>query len=887
MAHYIDDSLSLAYTTIPGFTANGTIPATTLDAFSVINVPQAVAGLIINLAPPTANTTGMIVRICNTGNARFTIGTTNVVIAPQSYKEFQWNGGTWVASDDNTIGWRDTRSTNENPQDYNGGIFWEFKQTSAIGLAVVNAPLYTGLLTFRRYANQADFSGGPIKQEARLDDGRIYYRYSTSATTWGAWNLQGAESKHLQTKLLVNGAIKHSVNREVRWTNQLRTMTNGSWALGEVSGYHDITFPSDGTTISVQGSTPRTIVAGTNDVATGGVLLNVWESLWYKIVDGTNNASVPANFLITPYSTANTNVLTDEWVLICSRDDSDKVKWFNGDVTEPGAQFGGSLAHTQNIWGMIRGNMQGDGYYFSPGGNTAIPTVFGFSGSIRGIMGGTSSHIASTGYIDITQTFKTVGTPIIGLGGSANKTWRLMTAVEKPSWFGGATATYTVNRIDPATTTVVDLTNYETLYYVVSVDKVGNAQGTWVVANYSYSGIPAHWIPIAKQQQGAYTNNTLQVLIGRSNITLKAGDAKFMHNHEHAIDMLHRNKGITHKGIKHCRWTPAGYFSGTGANGLIAGADGLMINWEDNSLIFGISDGYASWGTQYAYINVPAVGTQIPVAMVNSNITRVVADIGGTRFIPLGTWEALYYIPGAYQGGTSSNGSEFIIANYNGNSLVPSGAIMVAKHECALTSFSGSSTAKNRVKFADGTYFQAGRNRPASVAVQAMYDLSHGSAQWRNVTVAGSTPPGGSAIVPAIVGVQGNYGAPYTMQYRQIFLDDDPRGSLEIKGLIQLNANITDNTPIIAFIPGCSVYGNPILTVSIMASTLGDNKMIPAQVRFSNTIIGNQEGVIIQAYLNSFNTASNPYFTLGVNGGASPAGIPQWVSFDNIRLPMA
>jgi hypothetical protein len=41
------------------------------------------------------------------------------------------------------------------------------------------------------------------------------------------------------------------------------------------------------------------------------------------------------------------------------------------------------------------------------------------------------------------------------------------------------------------------------------------------------------------------------------------------------------------------------------------------------------------------------------------------------------------------------------------------------------------------------------------------------------------------------------------------------------------------------------------------------------------------------AYVDSFNTAVNPYFTLGTSGNAVAPGIPQWVSLSNIILPHA
>lgn len=61
---------------------------------------------------------------------------------------------------------------------------------------------------------------------------------------------------------------------------------------------------------------------------------------------------------------------------------------------------------------------------------------------------------------------------------------------------------------------------------------------------------------------------------------------------------------------------------------------------------------------------------------------------------------------------------------------------------------------------------------------------------------------------------------------------------------------------------------------------------IMGQVRFNNVTVNGSNGVEIVAYANSF-TAANVASTLGANGGAAAAGVPQWVSLNNIILPHA
>jgi hypothetical protein len=344
---------------------------------------------------------------------------------------------------------------------------------------------------------------------------------------------------------------------------------------------------------------------------------------------------------------------------------------------------------------------------------------------------------------------------------------------------------------------------------------------------------------------------------------------------------MHRS--LTHTDVKHCRWTTAAFFAGTGANGLLGSANGVMLSWgADNTMLWGMGDGYASWGVQYCFVNIPPVGTQIPVALAFSNVTRTVTQIGSRRYIPLGVWEALYWIPPSNIGGTSSAAGDFVIGYYTGNHAIPAGAVLIAKLS-GTTGLNGQGQNKTRVLFGDGTYVQPGLTFAS--ATPAEYDQAHQTAEWQNVTVAGQTPPGGAVALPTVVGVLGNYPAPYAMQYRKLSLDDDPRGTLQIKGLIQLNASVTGAANI-AFIPGAQVYGQPVIMGSITSNTLGDPKTMPCQLRLINGGLGSQNGVFIQSGINAMDVNLNPFFTLGVNGGASPAGTPSWVSLGEITVGM-
>ena len=79
----------------------------------------------------------------------------------------------------------DTRSTTINPNDLNAnenGIQFDFKQKSITGLSAT----YSGIMSYRPYSQNSDWTGGPAHQLAFDDDG-IHWRKSTGDTTWQAW----------------------------------------------------------------------------------------------------------------------------------------------------------------------------------------------------------------------------------------------------------------------------------------------------------------------------------------------------------------------------------------------------------------------------------------------------------------------------------------------------------------------------------------------------------------------------------------------------------------------------------------------------------------------------------------------------------------------------
>jgi hypothetical protein len=702
---------------------------------------------------------------------------------------------------------------------------------------------------------------------------------------------KGLPARNLQDRFTSQATTKVSTNSEVRWNGFYYIMTYGTNTT-EPNGYFRIDMPANGFAVPVADGTTRAVVAATagSSLLTGGIPLNNWETLYYKQPTGAGSTFVPGNLLIVFYATntQNNSIFTesDDWIMIARRDDGSTIQLGTGDIVGFGAQIGRGGYATSAEWAAMKQRVMGSGYFFSPGGNTTTPTAFGFTGTIRWMGGGSTANINNAGYVDASN--RTVGQVVRGVNNAAARAWRLMTAAEKPGWFGGMQ-----RGLDPivaATSTVVDLNDNETLYYVPNIDVGAVNTGEWVVVGYSGSTpVAEHWLPVASRQLTG-GNSTLQVLLGGVQYALKAGDARYTSTNDGTIDAVKRMHTIIHKGLKYCRFALATQFAGAGANGLLGSSSGIYSSWDDNTLIYGISDGFASFGNLHTWLNAPTNGYQIPVVSTNSNITRTVKTIGGRRYIPLGTWEALYWIPPSYIAGTTSVDGDWVISYYgSANQHLPPSAVMVLKYEGALSSASGNGVSKTRIKFADGTYMQPGNTFPPSLATEFEYDHAQGSGDWRAVTVAGGTvaartSPGMTAPMTAVAGVIGNYGAPYSASFRYLPNDADPRGQIEIEGLISLNGDVA-NGSVIAFMPGVSVRGNPIQMAQLTASTFADDKNIPVQVRYINATINGQTGIQVVAAAGF--TAANPYRTLGANGGASAAGANLWLSLGPLTLPHA
>jgi hypothetical protein len=768
----------------------------------------------------------------------------------------------------NALSVPDIRATNPNPQDYAAGFSNVFKQSATIGLTGTGfaaIPVYVNLETTRRHAKGTDFSGGPVIQRVFLEDGREYYRTSATGTTWNPWILKTGGRAALQHRWTSQANTKISIAGEIRWAGFYQVMTNGT-NPAEPGGHFRIDMPADAFAVPVAGGGTRAVVPAVagSAVDTGGILLNNGESLYYRHVYGTGQASVPANFLIVPYTAGTTNsgpyTNSDEWIKIASKGDNQVYQLGNGDTLGLGAQIGSGTGVTIANWTAMKQRVMGSGYFFSPGGNTSTPTAFGFTGTIRWIDGGSTVNVNSAGYRDVSN--RTVGQVVRGVNGAANRAWRLMTAAEKPEWFGGMQRGN--DPITAASTTVVNINDNETLYFVPNLESGTGTEGQWVVAG--YSGVvttPVHWLPVASRQTTG-GQGTIQVLLGGVQYALKAGDARYTSTNDATIDAVRRNGTIQLNAPAYCRFTTAAFFAGAAANGLLGGSSGVMVSWPTSSLMYGISDGYANFGNLYSWINPPAAGAAIPVVCTNSNVTRVVTNIGGRAYVPLGLWEALYFIPPANVGGYTSNNGDWVISYYGtGNQHVPPSAVLIAK---VFSGPAGSGNGKTRVKFADGSYIQPGLSLATTTVAEN--DHAQGSGDWRAVVAAGQTGPGMTAALPAIAGIS-NGSAVYNIRVEM----SDPRPTVVLDGGINITAAVPDST-IIGFLPGVKTRSSGQIT-GVTIRHAGNNT-VPSTgfVTFENNTSGGQNGTFIRLYgASAGNVAAQNGGAHGGGGYVSLAGL--------------
>ena len=85
----------------------------------------------------------------------------------------------------NLVNSHDTRSVTIAPDSYGPTLSCHFKQNGTNG--VNDGGNYFGLIHFRPYGSNTDFTGGYPHQLAFTENNNIWYRKATSSTAWGAW----------------------------------------------------------------------------------------------------------------------------------------------------------------------------------------------------------------------------------------------------------------------------------------------------------------------------------------------------------------------------------------------------------------------------------------------------------------------------------------------------------------------------------------------------------------------------------------------------------------------------------------------------------------------------------------------------------------------------
>jgi hypothetical protein len=200
----------------------------------------------------------------------------------------------------------DTRNTNELPQDRNMGFYGDFKTNATDGLN--DGGTYNGVLTFRQYGINTDFTGGLSHQLGFTDNNNIWIR-SGSYSTWGSWyEIWNSENLNKGNYINRENQNYYQANTWIQFngTNYglyfpasgsgIHLAPNsvssyGSFQIdGAKNGYTGILFGSSNTE-----TTPNVMFDGNGN---GGIMYegNIW-GLYYDLtsnylsIGGTNNAA--------------------------------------------------------------------------------------------------------------------------------------------------------------------------------------------------------------------------------------------------------------------------------------------------------------------------------------------------------------------------------------------------------------------------------------------------------------------------------------------------------------------------------------------------------------------------------------------------------------------
>lgn len=674
---------------------------------------------------------------------------------------------------------------------------------------------------------------------------------------------------NLQAQLHLRGRAYFSEAREVRWTGVWRIFGEGLSAdrIGSGGGV-SLFMPT--AAVPVAGGTTRALVAaGTEAVATGGIPFNDYESLWYQLRQGDTGSNA-AHWLIQPYnSTSGMFGLTgpsrpdgDGWVMVCYVEGG-TAYFGDASVIERGSSF----AENVNVERLLNKHRQTglflppSGFVFWPQSKPASLVSFGFGGApMRCIsVGREDNEIAP--YIDI--PVPAAGLAVYGFGNVADTAWRAIVTADNTYQFGEIST-------NVAASAVIDLGAWDALWWAPTPG--GVTSGQWYRTNYNgtpLTVIPDNWVLICINAS-VTDAGTIKLWDGTGlrRGALRMGDGRAHHD---ALEM--RRTLVNSQGRAEARLTTATQFAGTGTMGIsgAGGTSGVYIGWDSSALIAGMGGTYDDT-TPFVWLDLPAVGTQIPVLMGTATsgptLTRTVTAFAGStkKWVPLATWESLVYIGRPYSPSSNAAASGWKVVDYTQNAYLPPYAITVARLFAAPTA---STSSKTRVLLGDGTYLSVGN--AFAVGTPVYGDHASGATDaWRTAIAPGDTPPAGTAAFSTALAAITSNG----VQFRSFTEQGVAQGYTMLAGSFTVNAAIPDNTQII-FIPSVSIR---LTQYFLVAATHGSGAapVGVARIQFINGVVGGQNGAI--GFIMGYSAAN-------ITGGTYIAG--GQISFDGIRLDHA
>jgi hypothetical protein len=640
----------------------------------------------------------------------------------------------------------------------------------------------------------------------------------------------------------VDGMIKASLNGDFGWNGRFIIIGSGVHVDTDSSGYWDIVQPAAGTNISVVGGAARAVTAAAAGLTYGGIPLNTWETLWYRLPLEAGNSTINANFLIVPYTQ---QFDPDEnWVMVASRSDVNEIRLGDGSTVMPGHMGTTSVVSELRNLRDQNNNWGGNGVLFvAPTNSGATPNPVGYIGQLRLRIGeGYSGSATDLLYSDCAQANAAAGTIVYDSTGAASgRVWRVMTAAELAKMGDPREVIGSL-----ATATVFDLNQDEGLYW--NPTATNTTTGTWHAISYSASGVngqgftvPPTWIRFAYKE--GYSNSTHFW----NGVNLATGDRwniQDVEEHQRARVTRQSMAEQGSHGTAMCAWTPNPYFAGAGANGVLANPYGVFVKWVGDAAYAGIGMGYSSNvgqadGLQYVQLNMPSNGFAIPV-LGNTAITRVVDPTMG---IPLGPYEALYYVPPTHMGGNASVDAGWMIGYHGISQTIPAHAILVAQFTWAGKSpagavgaaapFGGSGIGGGNQIYSRVWFMGHWLVPGTTTGPIGQLDTIGSTEGWRAFIYGAAAGASGAGNVAGVY-------AGWPAAYRIVCEKDVP--VLRTKGILQFTAATTISAGnVLAFIPGVGQTNNHMFLAH--GSSNAASTMFLVDLRLQAATVGGINGV--------------------------------------------